>query len=59
MEYFDLRTVLKPNVQKILKKDRKELNSQEQECRNFFEQICEETDRQNTQANWRNPCERK
>ncbi len=44
MEYFDLRTVLKPNIQNLLKTDRRELKQEDKDRVEFFEGLCQETD---------------
>lgn len=44
MEYFDLRTVLKPNIQEILKADRRKLSEEDLARRDFFEPICQQID---------------
>ncbi len=44
MEYFDLRTVLNPKVQKLLKMDRRKLKQEDKNRVDFFGEICKETD---------------
>ena len=59
MEYFDLRTVLDHETRQILREDREKLSKKDQLRKDFFSEICEETDRKNTKRNWRNASQRK